>query len=447
MILRTIGLMSGTSMDGIDAVIIDTDGKYLTNSIAGLTIDYDQNFQMLLKSAEYSIKTSEGDLKKANKNYSKNLRIYLSYIYEENYINKIIENLSNYLYQDFNKKIKLQDIIKHSTILHANIVDQLLKENNLKAKDIDLIGYHGQAFYHKPNKKISLVLGDGQLLANLTKITVINDFRSNDVKNGGQGAPFAPLYHQALAIKSNYYPVAIVNCGGISNITLITGPSEEEVIGFDTGPGNVLIDQYIRIATLNEESMDKNGKYGLRGNVNYIVLQNLKDKALIIDNKNFLTSLPPKSLDSGDCKLIEELKDLSLEDACATLEFFTASTILESLKLVKTKPPLKWVLSGGGWKNPVITNKLKYLLTNFVDKNIEVNMADAIGWNSQFMEAEIFAYLAVRTLNKLPISTPQTTNVSHPCLGGHAYVPKKNKISSHTSKMLLNNPELLKGYC
>lgn len=186
MILRSIGLMSGTSMDGIDAVLMETDGMQNINSKIGVSLTYDSEFKKLIRDAELQVRLAK-------------------------------------------KNIASSEIIKESTKLHAEVVFKLLKKANLESKDIDLIGYHGQSLYHNPAEKITVQMGDGQLLANLTEIPVINEFRKNDILNGGHGAPLAPLYHQALAKKLNLFPLAVVNCGGIANISLILGPGELEV--------------------------------------------------------------------------------------------------------------------------------------------------------------------------------------------------------------------------
>ena len=274
--LTCIGLMSGTSMDGIDATLMETDGgEYIKTGIT-LSISYDNDFKIKLREAERSVRSAKKDIAAA-------------------------------------------EVICESTKLHAKAVHLLLEKAKLTPKDIDLIGYHGQALYHNPNEGVTIQIGDGQLLSNLTSIKVVNDFRSEDVKNGGQGAPLAPLYHQALVTKINYFPVAVVNCGGISNISLITGKENDQVIGFDTGPGNVLIDRYIRQKTDNREFYDKDGKYGLKGEVNKVALNKLIKKLEPYLSRDF-----PKSLDPGDLELVKEIDELSIYDACATLENFTA---------------------------------------------------------------------------------------------------------------------------
>lgn len=369
MVLKSIGLMSGTSMDGIDAVLMETDGKKIIRSIATESIVYDDEFKLLLRDAELSVRNAK-------------------------------------------KNITSLEVVNRSTELHAEVVKKLLKKANLSPKDIDVVGYHGQSLYHNPVEGITIQIGEGQLLANLTGIKVVNDFRSDDIRNGGQGAPLAPLYHQALALRDSYFPVAVVNCGGISNISIINGESENQVIGFDTGPGNVLIDRYIREKTNNQEFMDLDGKYGSKG----IVQEEVLEKIISLIQPH-LKSKSSKSLDSGDFHLIEGLDDLSVYDACATLEALTAKCIADSVDI---NAPKKWILAGGGWNNPVILKFLKQYLSEKLG-SVDIKSASEIGWDNVYMEAEIFAYLAVRKLYNLPITIPNVTGARSASYGGAIY--------------------------
>lgn len=425
-------------MDGIDAALIATDGKVSITQLCTASLEYDPRFQILLKAAEYTVRKNKGDLDLAEKNYLRDSEEYLMSIAQD------AKPLALYLYNKGDQVIILQDIINHSTALHAKLTIELLNKAGMKAEEIDLIGYHGQALYHKPAEGITVEVGNAQLLANQVGITVIDDFRTNDVKNGGQGAPLAPIYHQALSIRDQNFPIAVLNCGGVANITVVTGEGEDNLIGFDPGPGNALIDRYIKIHT--HESMDKDGKYGIKGQVNKTVLKILAEKAVVKDGANYLNKIPPKSLDSGDFNLIPELNQLKFEDACATLEAFTAYAIVDSLKFIKTIFPKKWVLAGGGWNNPVITTKLKQYLNERLGKDIKILKADQIGWDSKHMEAEIFAYLAARSLYGLPISYPQITGTKRITFGGHAYIPEHNKPTQKVKRLLDKNLAILSGY-
>ena len=395
-VLLAIGLMSGTSMDGIDAVLLRTDGEGIVEEIASISLDYDDATKKRLKSAE----------KKIRETYSH------SGTHPESYEIPGQARDDEGAWDDDGAR---DDVTRLSTDLHIQAVEKLLTKSGYKAEDIDVIGYHGQTMYHNPEAKISIILGDGALMAKTLGITVVNDFRRNDIDHGGKGAPFAPIYHMALAKRDHKIPLAIVNCGGIANITLISSDNPDDIIAFDTGPGNGLIDKLVRERTDGKEHMDANGKYGSKGGVHEDVLKILYEKSIIKDNKNFFTTLPPKSLDIGDMILPSAINDLSMEDACRTLEAFTADSIIKSLELTSTKTPKNWILAGGGWYNPVILSELK---TRLKAKNMVAETADEGGWNSKALEAQIFAYLAVRSLRGLPLSFPGTTGVPKPMTGG-----------------------------
>ena len=390
------GLMSGTSMDGIDGALILTDGEQFIKEIGNYSLDYDPKFRALMKSCETAVKRNEGDLSKARLDFEKE-----------------------------HKSTTFDSIINKSTDLHAQVIRELLKKTNYSAKNLDLIGYHGQTLFHRPACGITIQVGNGQKLANETGITVAYDFRSNDVKNGGQGAPFAPLYHKALAMQAGLAPMVVANCGGISNITII-GDEDKDIYAYDCGPGNTLIDRFVQQRT--GEAMDKDGKYGSSGDVNDKILKTLKEKSLILkDGSNYLDQAPPKSLDVNDQKLIAELNTLNLTDGCATLEAFTADCIVESLDHLKFAIPKFWVLAGGGWNNKVITRELEKRLKYKLGSAVCVQKASELGWNGKALEAQTFAYLAVRVLRKLPLSLPGTTGVPKPLSGGKIVFPGEDK--------------------
>ncbi len=412
-------------MDGIDAAMIETDGQHHIKEIADHTLTYAPEFHQLLKAAEYVVHQHKGNLEAAHK--ADFMHFFQDYLTEIIFLSpeqaqKSIEKAALYLKQDALAQMSLADVIDHSTHLHSRVVKELMMNTKLTQKKVDVIGYHGQTLFHAPQKGISIQVGDGQTLSDETGVTVINDFRSNDMAQGGQGAPLAPLYHQALAIRDKLYPVAVVNCGGIANITIINGPEYKDLLAYDTGPGNSLVDLFVKQRTQFKENMDYNGKYGLRGKTNPKILVKLYEKS-IPKNAGYYKSQPPKSLDINDFHLIPELDQLSLSDGCATLESFTADSIISSLNLNKMSPPKKWILAGGGWNNPVIKRELEFKLKKNVDQNVEIKLANEIGWNNKAMEAQIFAYLAVRSIKGLPISLPQTTKVLKPTSGGKVYVP------------------------
>lgn len=433
--------MSGTSMDGIDAALLRTDGT--PNNlieIASSSFIYPVPFRILLKAAEYSIRKcaeqavsnklveSSAILKQAESNFPADLREYLhqELKMEDSGIEAMIADLTSYLTPDKpNTDPSLAAIIVHSTYLHGKVAQELLQTTGTGPQDVDVVGCHGQTFFHRPSVGVSIAENNGHDLAKQLGITVVNDFRTNDVKSGGQGAPFAPLYHQALALRDQKVPCAVVNCGGIANVTFITNDEVTDLLGFDTGPGNGLIDRFVRQRTHGQENMDKDGRYGRSGIVNERLLKLLYEKSIIKDGQNYFSMVPPKSLDIGDMRLIPELDELSLEDGCATLEAFTADTIVYSLKYIKNRVliPHTWILAGGGWRNPVILKHLEHKLNQQINGKVQVYHADEAGWNGQALEAQIFAYLAVRSILGLPLSVPGTTRVPRPLSGGVIFVP------------------------
>lgn len=416
--MLSIGLMSGTSMDGIDAALLSTDGSPREILDLGDTfLAYTPEFKILLKAAEYSVRSCQGNFSEAESYYWQGTHDYLTAELKiaDADIPKKINELCTYFHgKNSFLPITLTEVIQHSTHLHGLAVKNLLAKTHYSASQIDVVGYHGQTLFHQPAKKISIIVGNGQWLADFLNITVVNDFRSRDVAAGGQGAPFAPLYHHALAVRDQKIPVAIVNCGGIANITLVNSSNESDLIAFDTGPGNGLIDRLIRQRTQGREHMDLDGKYGKQGRIHASVLAALYESSIIQNAENYFFKAPPKSLDINDMILIPELEELSIEDACATLEAFTADSIVNSLQLLDVNLPQYWILAGGGWHNPVIRRELNQRLQQRLNSSPLIQTADAAGWNSQAMEAQIFAYLAVRSLQNQPLSMPGTTRVPLP---------------------------------
>ena len=237
----------------------------------------------------------------------------------------------------------------------------------------------------------------------MTNITVVSNFRENDILNGGQGAPLTPIYHQLILSKiKSKLPLALINIGGISNITYIK--NDNELVGFDTGPGNYLIDRWVKAKTKKE--FDNNGLIAKSGQTNSKILKKLLKNPYY--KKKF-----PKSLDVKEFNL-KILSRLSLEDGCATLSMLTAKSICMALNSFKKKPNLV-LISGGGRKNKFIIDNLKKIL------KCKINLIDEFSFNGDFIESQAFAYLAIRSyLNKF-ITFPNTTGVSKPCLGGNLF--------------------------
>lgn len=344
-IFKSIGLMSGTSLDGVDAAIITTDGKRVLETGQGLTLPYGKELRAALKG--------------------------------------LIENPGGE---------GLKEIENEMTRFHAEAVARLPEK-------AEVIGFHGQTILHRPERGFTWQIGNAALLSHLTGIPVVSDFRSRDVAAGGQGAPLVPVFHRAITADCPK-PLAVINIGGVANVTWI-GEGENELLAFDTGPGNAMIDDLIFKAF--GETCDWEGKYASLGR---ICKKTLSD--YLADE--FFAKTPPKSLDRNYFPA-GRAGGLKPEDAAATLTAFTARAIAASADHFP-KPPGLWLISGGGRLNPVMMRMLKELLPG------EVAAMDEKGWNGDFLEAQAFAFLAVRSLLGLPISFPGTTGVSFPMTGG-----------------------------
>ncbi len=409
----SIGLMSGTSMDGIDAALIQTDGQTHVKEQGHLHLPYEWRFKILLRAAEYAVRQHSGDLNLAAAQFEIHLDAYLQ--------NKL--QIESALQAEFKHELaqylplNLKRIIQHSTALHLKASQALLKQTGFAPKDIKVLGYHGQTLYHQPQKGLSVIVGDGKTLAEALNISVVYQFRQQDIAAGGQGAPFAPIYHWALAERDKLTPCVVLNCGGIANATLISQSDPTTLLALDTGPGNALIDAYVRKKTGGKEHCDQDGQYGLQGQVHEGVLKALYAKALMIADENYFAKTGPKSLDVGDLKLIAELETLSLPDACRTLEAFTADSIIRSLQQLECPLPQLWIGAGGGWENPAICTELSTRLSAYLP-GTQFRKASEVHWNSAALEAQIFAYLAIRHLQKQDFSFPGTTGVPYPMSGG-----------------------------
>ena len=366
-LFTALGLMSGTSGDGVDASIISSDGIDQYSEILNKYYEYDQKIYENLHNLRKKILKIE-DLKK-NKN-------------EINHIEKKI------------------------TLFHAKIVNDILKTSN---QDIDFIGFHGQTIYHNPLEKISKQIGDGNLLSQLSKKTVIYNFRQNDIKNGGEGAPLTPVFHRLIVKQKKIdLPVCILNIGGISNITAIEENNNNSFFSRDLGPGNCLIDEWIRNNTQNK--FDNNGEVAKKGKVNELILNQALDNFGNRINQNVL------SFDTKDFSL-GFVRGLNLEDGAATLTDFTGRIIEAGLFsfLSQARNKLwKVLVCGGGRKNITLIERIK----NRTLKNLVIQSIDDYGVDGDFVESQAFGYLAIRSFLKLPISFPETTGCKKPSIGG-----------------------------
>jgi len=390
--IRAIGLMSGTSADGIDAVYLHTDGQAV-QCLGQANLTYTLALHHLLKAAMRTASYCEGNMVQIRQQYGEQL---LQYLQDELALTPLQQaELQRYMSTELKApQISFEALVQRLTSLHAQVVKQLFKKIHISAADVDVIGFHGQTLYHHP--PVSIQIGDAASLAQMTGCSVVYDFRQADLAAGGQGAPLAPAYHQLLAAQSGLDEFAVVNCGGISNLSIgRTGTLNEIIAGFDCGPGNALLDAVVRQRTQGREAIDRDGQYGHQGQVDDDVLVQLRAQCCHVEDQNYFDLPPPKSLDIHNLKLIDGIELLSLPDACATLAAFTAQMIVESVLFLDNPPiPQIWVVAGGGWENPVIWREFNTRLRQTYGQTIQVKTADAVGWHSQTLEAEVFAVAA-----------------------------------------------------
>jgi len=367
----SLGLMSGTSMDGVDASIIQSDGETEYRGILDKYFEYPKNIYNNLTKIRDKIK-NKNDLK------------------------------------EFSKEIKVLE--KDITLFHAEIVNEIIRDTKV---NIELVGFHGQTIFHNANQKISKQLGDGKFLSKLTKKTVIYDFRQNDLKNGGEGAPLAPIFHKLLINKKKIKtPIMILNLGGIANWTLLGETADgKDLHSADAGPGNCLIDQWMR--KNSNQKYDKGGSIAKSGNINKTILNIGIDNYIKFVEKEASNPLinfnRNRSYDVKDFD-ISFVQGLSIEDGAATLTEYTSFIISEAINAM---PGVRRVVvCGGGRKNKFllkrISKKLKY----------SIQPIDNFGIDGDFIESQAFAYLAIRSYLKLPISFPTTTGVKKASTGG-----------------------------
>ena len=362
-IYSALGLMSGTSMDGVDVSIIKTDGKSKYKGILDEYFEYPNKIYKKLTSLRDKIKCSK-DLKKQRKQIA------------------LIE--------------------KEITIFHAKAVNQVIKKSS---ENVDFVGFHGQTIFHNAKEKITKQLADGKLLSKLTKKNIIYDFRQKDLKNGGEGAPLTPIFHKLLQKKIKIKRLSFFNIGGIINKTTIL--DDGSLVASDLGPGMCLIDKWIR--TNSKKKYDLNGDIAKLGKVNKKVLNKYW-------NIFKSTNQEQISYDINDFD-ISFSANLSLEDGAATLTHHTAKYFIsyfKNNKKIKKSIKEKIILCGGGRKN-------KFLVDIIKSYNKNVKLIDDYGINGDFVESQAFAYLAIRSYLKLPISFPTTTGVKKPSTGGIIY--------------------------
>lgn len=442
--LVAIGIMCGTSKDGIDVMIGKTNGITPLESIATISQSFPAIFPFVLRVLEHGLKETAGDINQVDKDFIKYLYKYAETAARTSVIDVLIKELKMFFDVKDLQDINVDLIIAKYTEFCRKLISQLLDKANFKNIQVDVIGDHGISLYHNPSKKITIQIADGLGLAKATGIFVINNFRYNDVKNGGQGAPLAPIYHQAL-IKSESNldnKIAVLNLGGTANITF---QKDDRLIGFDTGPANVLLDWYVRDNSTESMNYDKDGKFALAGIVQEELLEKLKEFAIEYEGQNYLEMMPPKSLDISNYRLPKEIENYKFEDACATLAAFTAYCVLVGVKLVNAQVNCV-IVCGGGARNPAILNYLEQFAEKIIGNKIIILRAYEPSFDTEYVEAELMAFLAVKTLYKEPISFTTTTGCIHDTLGGHGYIPQNIKLSDNVEKLIQFNQALLNGY-
>ena len=341
--------MSGTSLDGIDAALIETDGLRHVRRGAALTSPFDAALRESLRACL----GGGGDSLAA---------------------------------------------ARELTALAGKAVGRLLDRAGMRPDDIDVIGFHGQTIAHRPAEGLTWQIGNGALLAEATGIDVVCDFRSRDMASGGEGAPLAPFYHAALAASLGLLPVCVLNVGGVANVTWI---GDGDLIAFDTGPGGALLDDWI--LARSGEPFDRDGDLASRGLVHHDRVKGA------LDGNPWFDRPPPRSLDRDAIAI--DLAGLSTEDGAATLVDLTADAVVRALRFLPCDPVL-WVVCGGGRRNRHLVSALRRRLHS------DVKVAEDVGWDGDSLEAEAFAYLAVRSLSGLPLSQPSTTGCRAPVTGG-----------------------------
>jgi anhydro-N-acetylmuramic acid kinase len=362
MMLTAIGLMSGTSLDGVDVALIETDGRRVKAFGPSGYRPYTEIERRLLRQA-------------------------------------LTEAI--HLPQRDARPGVLAEAERAVTIAHAEAVAAFTAQHHITCQDIDIVGFHGQTVLHRPERRLTVQIGDAAALAKAIHIPVMHDFRAADVAAGGQGAPFVPVYHRALAQSlEREGPLVVVNIGGVSNITYIDG--DDTLIACDTGPGNALLDDFM--ARVTGQRFDCEGRLAAQGTPDGAWVA----RALELP---FFGAPPPKSLDRNDFAALR-LGEMAPADGAATLTALTAGAIARIVPLLP-RMPKSWIVSGGGARNLTMMRMLRERL-----QPASVETADALGWSGDAIEAQAFGFLAARGLKGLPLSYPATTGVPIPMTGG-----------------------------
>lgn len=365
--ITAIGLMSGTSYDGVDVALIETDGEEIGR--VGPT---------------------------GYRPYSDQ---------ERDFLRRAMAVAANLADRAARPKL-LAEVEELVTDIHAEAVEAFLAANAMPASAVGVVGFHGQTVLHRPDRGLTVQLGNGRALAGRLGIPVVYDFRAADVAAGGQGAPVVPVFHRALVrMLRRAHPVGVLNVGGVANVTFIDGNAD--LIAFDTGPGNALIDDFVRLRT--GQPQDDGGRAAAAGKVDEAAV------ARVLAHP-FFAKPPPKSLDRNAFRhwVAEEgrLAGKSTQDGAATITAITAAAVARAVSVLP-RPPAGWIVAGGGTRNPTL---MRMLTERLAPAGVET--ASAVGWAADALEAQAFAYLAVRALKGMPLTFPTTTGVPRPLTGG-----------------------------
>jgi len=359
--VAAIGLMSGTSLDGVDVALIETDGDTIGRfGPTGYRPYADAERAMLRGALAAAVGLADRTARPG----------------------------------------VLRAAEACVTTAHAEAVESFLEANGISADAIAVVGFHGQTVLHRPETRLTVQIGDGQALAARLGVPVVFDFRAADVAAGGQGAPLVPVFHRTLVETLHRpLPVAVLNVGGVANVTYVDA---DTLIACDTGPGNALIDDFIHART--GEARDSDGRTAARGTV---------DGAFIARSlaHPFFALAPPKSLDRNDFAGVA-LPDLSVADGAATLTALTAAAVAAVVAHLPHRPR-SWIVAVGGARNPTL---MRMLAARLAPATVE--SADAVGWSADAIEAQAFGVLAVRALHGAPLTFPTTTGVARPMTGG-----------------------------
>ncbi len=359
--MRAIGLMSGTSLDGVDVALVETDGERVERLGPTGYRPYSDGEREFLHGALADALQVQGRTDRPGRSR------------------------------------EAEELV---TRLHAEAVEVFLRDQKMASDDIGVVGFHGQTVLHRPESRLTVQLGDGEALAKRLGIPVVYDLRAADMERGGQGAPLVPVFHRALVDAAGLErPVAILNLGGVANVTFVG--ADDRLVAFDAGPGNALIDDWMRERT--GRVFDEDGRSAAGGRADEELL------AWLLTHP-FFRKAPPKSLDRNWFSH-RFVGHHTIEDGAATLAAFTARAVAKALDFAPARPK-RWIVAGGGTRNRELFRLLRDHL------QADVTTADEVGWSAAFMEAQAFAYLAVRSLNGLPLTYPGTTGVPEPTMGG-----------------------------